>query len=43
MPTRNPLAARYVVEIRDATGASLLLTRADWANSERDQMAVVVF
>jgi hypothetical protein len=30
IPTRNPLAARYVVEIRDATGASLLLTRADW-------------
>jgi hypothetical protein len=36
MPTRNPLTARYVVEIRDATGASLLLTRADWTDSERD-------
>jgi hypothetical protein len=33
---RNPKADRYVVEIRDATGASLLLTRADWTDSERD-------
>jgi hypothetical protein len=28
--------ARYVVEIRDAKGASLLLTGADWTDSERD-------
>jgi hypothetical protein len=27
--------ARYVVEIRDATGVSLLLTAAEWTDSER--------
>ena len=31
MPKRK---ARYVVEIRDATGASLFLTTADWTDSE---------
>jgi hypothetical protein len=46
MPSRNPRptleqatpkkrAARYVVEIRDATGVSLLLTAAEWTDSER--------
>jgi hypothetical protein len=28
--------ARYVVEIRDAVGASLLLTSVDWTDSERN-------
>ena len=28
--------ARYVVEIRNAMGASLFLTTADWTDSERD-------
>jgi hypothetical protein len=43
VPPRNPQptfhqerSAGYVVEIRDAAGASLLLTRADWTDSERD-------
>jgi hypothetical protein len=36
MPTRNPPAARYVVEIRDAAGTSLLLTSADWTAKKRD-------
>ena len=27
--------ARYVIEIRDATGVSLLLTAAEWTDSER--------
>jgi hypothetical protein len=27
--------ARYVVEIRDAAGVSLLLTAAEWTDSER--------
>jgi hypothetical protein len=36
MPPRNPRAARYVVEIRDAAGASLLLTSVDWTDSERN-------
>jgi hypothetical protein len=35
-PTRKKCAARYVVEIRDAAGASLLLTSVDWTDSERD-------
>jgi hypothetical protein len=35
MPPRNP-ASRYVVEIRDSTGESLLLTSADWTTKERD-------
>jgi hypothetical protein len=35
MPTRNP-ASRYVVEIRDSAGESLLLTSADWTTKERD-------
>jgi hypothetical protein len=29
-------SARYVVEIRDAKGASLLLTGADWTDTERN-------
>ena len=29
-------SARYVVEIRNAAGASLLLTTVDWTDSERD-------
>jgi hypothetical protein len=33
---RNPSASRYVVEIRDAAGTSLLLTSADWTAKERD-------
>ena len=47
MPPRNPRptleqatpkkrSARYVVEIRDAVGASLLLTSVDWTDSERN-------
>jgi hypothetical protein len=36
MPPRNPSASRYVVEIRDAAGTSLLLTSADWTAKERD-------
>jgi hypothetical protein len=36
MPPRNPGAAPYVVEIRNAAGASLLLTSVDWTDSERD-------
>ena len=35
MPPRNP-ASRYVVEIRDSAGESLLLTSADWTTKERD-------
>jgi hypothetical protein len=35
MPPRNP-TNRYVVEIRDAAGTSLLLTTADWTAKERD-------
>jgi hypothetical protein len=29
-------SARYVVEIRNAAGALLLLTSVDWTDSERD-------
>jgi hypothetical protein len=47
MPPRNPRltleqatpkkrSARYVVEIGDAVGASLLLTSVDWTDSERN-------
>jgi hypothetical protein len=47
MPPRNPpptleqatpkkRAARYVIEIRDAAGVSLLLTSVDWTESERN-------
>ncbi len=36
MPPRNPKADRYVIEIRDAAGSSLLLTSADWTAKERD-------
>jgi hypothetical protein len=36
LPPRNPTVGRYVVEIRDAAGASLLLTSADWTAKERD-------
>jgi hypothetical protein len=36
MPPRNPGAARYVVEIREAAGVSLLLTSVDWTESERN-------
>jgi hypothetical protein len=35
-PPPKKRSARYVVEIRDAAGASLLLTRADWTDSERN-------
>jgi hypothetical protein len=38
----NPGSARYVVEIRDAAGVSLLLTRADWTDSERDLALLTV-
>jgi hypothetical protein len=36
MPPRNPGSSRYVVEIRDAAVASLLLTSVDWTGKERD-------
>ena len=36
MPTGNPGSDRYVVEIRDAAGASLLLTSVDWTDRQRD-------
>jgi hypothetical protein len=48
MPSRNTIPnqtaersalkerTRYVVEIREATGVSLLLTSADWTAKERD-------
>jgi hypothetical protein len=36
MPSRNSGSARYVVEIRDAAGASLLVTSVDWTDSQRD-------
>jgi hypothetical protein len=42
MPPRNPKAERYVVEIRDATGTSLLLTSADWTDCERDLALLAV-
>jgi hypothetical protein len=32
----NERTARYVVEIRSATGVSHFLTTADWTDSERD-------
>ena len=35
-------SARYVVEIRDAAGVSLLLTRGDWTDSERDLAILAV-
>jgi hypothetical protein len=35
-PAPKKRSARYVVEIRDAAGGSLLLTSADWTDSERD-------
>jgi hypothetical protein len=41
-PTRKKCAARYVVEIRDAAGASLLLTSVDWTDSERDLAILAV-
>jgi hypothetical protein len=34
--TLKKRSGRYVVEIRDAAGASLLLTGADWTDTERD-------
>jgi hypothetical protein len=36
LPRRKPSSARYVVEIRDTAGTSLLLTSADWTAKERD-------
>jgi len=39
-PRKRP--ARYVVEIRDAAGASLLLTSVDWTDSERNQALLAV-
>src|SRR5277367_3027902 len=39
-PRKRP--ARYVVEIRDAAGTSLLLTSANWTDSERDQALLAV-
>ena len=36
MAPRNSTTARYVVEIRDSAGESLLLTTADWTAKERD-------
>jgi hypothetical protein len=34
--TPKKRSGRYVMEIRDAAGASLLLTGADWTDTERD-------
>jgi hypothetical protein len=34
-PVLKDRTGRYVVEIRDAAGVSLLLTSADWTESER--------
>jgi hypothetical protein len=34
-PVLKDRTGRYVVEIRDATGASLMLTAAEWTDSER--------
>jgi hypothetical protein len=53
MPPRNPRptfdqaahkkpSARYVVEIRDAAGVSLLLTSADWTAKEREVALLAV-
>jgi hypothetical protein len=42
MPPRKPGSARYVVEIRDAAGTSLLLTSADWTAKERDSAVSAV-
>jgi hypothetical protein len=42
MPPRNPSANRYVVEIRDAAGNSLLLTSANWTAKERDMAILAV-
>jgi hypothetical protein len=53
MPPHNPRptleqatpkkrSGRYVVEIRDAAGVSLLLTRAEWTDSERDLALLAV-
>jgi hypothetical protein len=36
MPPPDTRSARYVVEIRDAAGTSLLLTSANWMAKERD-------
>jgi hypothetical protein len=38
----NPGSARYVVEIRDAAGTSLLLTSADWTAKERNVALLAV-
>jgi hypothetical protein len=35
-PVLKDRTGRYVVEIRDAAGVSLLLTSADWTESERN-------
>ena len=42
LATPKNRSARYVVEIRDAAGVSLLLTRADWTDSERDLALLAV-
>jgi hypothetical protein len=40
--TPKKRSARHVVEIRDAAGVSLFLTRADWTDSERDLAILAV-
>ena len=40
--TPRKRSARYVVEIRDAAGAPLLFTSADWTDSERDMALLAV-
>jgi hypothetical protein len=39
--TPKKRSAPYVVEIRDATGVSLLLTAAEWTDSERKVSAIL--
>jgi hypothetical protein len=40
--TPKERTSRYVVEIRDATGASFLLTAAEWTASERDMATIAI-
>jgi hypothetical protein len=42
LATPKNRSAHYVVEIRDAAGVSLLLTRADWTDGERDLALLAV-
>jgi hypothetical protein len=40
--TPKERTSRYLVEIRDATGASLLLTAAEWTASESDMATIAI-